>query len=282
MIPTRSEREPSIRCVTDPSRPINRGSEAMRIRVRSQVLGLGAALLLLSGCISHSPTGPEWSYQGDTGPDHWSTLSPDFALAKTGKAQSPIDIDQAAVVTKGGNVVIDCNSTVIDIVNNGHSIQVNVESGATLKTPTGDYALKQFHFHSPSEHTYDGKHAALEMHMVHSDEDGRLAVVGVMIEEGAENKFFARIWPSIPTTVGANKTLTGLSFGPEDLLPTARETYRYTGSLTTPPCSEGVDWTMMQTPVTASAEQIATFRNVMYHNNRPTQPLNGRTIKSGN
>jgi carbonic anhydrase len=178
--------------------------------------------------------------------------------------------------------MINCNATIENIVNNGHSIQANVATGGTLKTPTGDYMLKQFHFHSPSEHTYNGKHAAMEMHMVHADADGNLAVVGVMIEEGAENKFFARIWPNIPAAKGGKTPVTGMGFGPADLLPTSRATYRYSGSLTTPPCSENVDWTMMQTPVTASAAQIAAFRNVMYHNNRPTQPLNGRAIKTGN
>lgn len=250
--------------------------------LRIQLFALGTALIALTACKTGTETQAGWSYEGDTGPAYWAELNADYALAAEGKSQSPIDITTTAVGTGGGNVMIDCNATIVDIVNNGHSIQADCAAGGTLKTPSGDYQLKQFHFHSPSEHTYDGKHAAMEMHMVHADEDGNLAVVGVMIEEGAQNKFFDRIWPNIPAEKGGKTALTGVSFGPDDLLPTSRATYRYSGSLTTPPCSEGVDWTMMQTPVTASAAQIAAFRNIMYHNNRPTQPLNGRIVKTGN
>jgi carbonic anhydrase len=254
----------------------------MKTLLRSPLLALSAALFVLSGCKSTSESQGHWSYEGDTGPAYWSELSSDYQLAATGREQSPIDITAGAVSVGGGNVMIDCNSTIVNLVNNGHSIQANVEPGATLKTPTGDYELKQFHFHSPSEHTYDGEHAEMEMHLVHANDNGQLAVVGVMIEEGAENKFFSVLWPNIPAEAGGSTALTGLTFGPADILPTSRATYRYSGSLTTPPCSEGVDWTMMQTPITASSEQVAAFRQVMYHNNRPTQPLNGRTVKSGN
>ncbi len=246
---------------------------------------LGSTLTFLAACHSTSDSTKEhveWGYSGSIGPEHWGELSPDYRLASEGKSQSPIDIDTSAVTAGGGDVSVQCTASVDELVNNGHSIQANVSSGGTLTTPTGTYRLKQFHFHSPSEHTIDGEHAAMEMHMVHADDDGNLAVVAVMIREGSENPFFAKLWPHIPAIRGANQDVAGTPFGPGDLLPAGRQTWRYSGSLTTPPCSENVDWTMMQTPVEASAAQVAKFREIMFHNNRPTQPLNGRAVQAGN
>ena len=253
------------------------------MRTTSKVaLALSVSLCTLTACQSSKDSHAGWGYEGDTGPAHWGELSPDYRLASEGKSQSPIDITTSAVGAGGGDVSVQCSSKCVELVNNGHSIQANVEGGATLTTPTGTYELKQFHFHSPSEHTIDGKHAAMEMHMVHLDASGRIAVVGMMIEEGAENAFFAKLWPHIPSKKGSSDAVAGLAFGPGDLLPATRQTWRYTGSLTTPPCSEDVDWTIMRQPLTASAEQIEAFRSVMFHNNRPTQPLNGRVVRSGN
>lgn len=245
---------------------------------------LGSTLTFLVACQSTKGTtdgNVVWGYTGSVGPEHWGELSPKYRLASEGKSQSPIDIDTSAVSPGAGDVSVQCTASVTELVNNGHSIQANANSGGTLTTPTGTYHLKQFHFHSPSEHTIDGKNAAMEMHMVHADDAGNLAVVSVMIQEGSENPFFAKLWPHIPAIRGSNQDVDGTPFGPGDLLPAGRKTWRYSGSLTTPPCSEDVDWTVMQEPVEASAAQIAKFREIMYRNNRPTQPLNGRAVQSG-
>ena len=224
---------------------------------------------------TEQPHEAEWSYSGDTGPDHWGDLSPDYVLAKTGKQQSPIDLTGASV---GDSMPLqfDYHASQIDLVYNGHTIEEIENRKSLLHIGEKEFVLEQFHFHSPSEHTVAGKHFAMEMHLVHKANDGKVAVVAVFIEEGEGNTAFDAVWDYLPTDANRErKQSTTVDAGA--LLPESRQHFSYTGSFTTPPCTEGVQWAVMKEPVALSSEQIASFRAVIDHNNRPVQPLNDRS-----
>ena len=221
-----------------------------------------------------------WSYEGETGPAHWGDLKPEYAIAKSGKRQSPIDLD-VADMTEVPELAVAYKPTKLNIVNNGHAIQVNYDQGSSASFGGDRFDLLQFHFHSPSEHTVDGQHRAMEMHLVHRNAQGKLGVIGVFVEEGEENAALARIWAHLPKRAGAPKTVAGVEVNVADLLPADRTRYVYSGSLTTPPCSEDVSWIVMKTPIEASAAQIRAFQALYEGNNRPTQSLYERAVALG-
>jgi carbonic anhydrase len=230
---------------------------------------------------------PVWHYEGDEGPSNWGMLSPKFAACSAGRAQSPIDIsttrrDAATDVLKTNfapaNLKIVHHEHVADAINNGHTIQVNYSEGDTLTVGMTPYQLAQYHFHAPSEHTVNGKHFPMEMHLVHKTTDGKLAVIGVLIAEGGHNAAFEPIWANLPKQKGMENHFASVKVDVDALLPAARTTYRYDGSLTTPPCSEAVKWFVMTTPIALSAAQIGAFTSIIQGNNRPVQPLNGRSV----
>ena len=140
------------------------------------------------------------------------------------------------------------------------------------------FSLRQFHFHTPSEHTINGEHSALEMHLVHQTSDGALGVIGVMIRGGPRNEAFVPIWGALQGTVGEEQYVEDTQVHADYLLPDDRAYYRYDGSLTTPPCTEGVTWFVLQSPIEISGAQIRTFENITRNNIRPVQPLNGRVV----
>ncbi len=217
-----------------------------------------------------------WSYEGETGPGHWGELSEKFEACSKGTSQSPINIE--ATATEGhGEVEFHYSPSRIKILNNGHAVQVNYDKGSYIKVDGKRYDLLQFHFHSPSEHTVDGKHAAIEMHLVHKSKDGQLAVVGVLIEKGGSNGAYKDVWANLPEEEGHEK-VTKATVNAVKLLPAKKTYYTYSGSLTTPPCSENVAWFVMKTPVKLSGDQIKAFMEIMHGDNRPTQPLNGRKV----
>jgi carbonic anhydrase len=191
--------------------------------------------------------------------------------------QSPVDIPATAPVNPSG-LRFDYQPSALNIVNNGHSIQVNVDAGSSLVVDGAAYPLVQFHLHSLSEHTLNGAPAAMELHLVHKDAGGRTAVVGVMIVEGARNPAYEPILAQMPPEEGEPQLIPGVTVNAGDLLPADESYYRYNGSLTTPPCTEGVKWFVMAVPVEWSADQIASFRNLYDNNYRPVQPLNERTF----
>jgi carbonic anhydrase len=222
---------------------------------------------------------PHRSYSGNSGPAHWGDLSTEYALARTGKQQSPIDIVRTrAVAQDGAPLVMNYPDTALGILNNGHTVEEEYEEGGTVSVDGHAYRLAQFHFHSPSEHTIDGRHAPVEMHMVHKDEAGKIAVVAVMIHEGRTHPVLDLVSNNLPSAAGTTKTASGVKVNASKLLPANLASFRYTGSLTTPPCTEGVAWFVLQEPIEASAGQIAAFRRVIEGNNRPTQPLHGRIV----
>jgi len=217
----------------------------------------------------------QWSYEGNGAPEYWAELDEEFATCGSGREQSPVDIPLEAPVN-GEGLAFAYQETAVNILNNGHAIQVNYAAGSSVEIDDGTYDLAQFHFHGPSEHTLTGSNTALEMHLVHVNAEGGLAVVGVMIEAGDENAAYAPVFDNIPVEAGGARIVDGTSVNAIDLLPSDRSYYRYEGSLTTPPCSEGVKWHVLSHPVTLSADQIAAFTDIMEDGNRPVQPLNER------
>ena len=233
-----------------------------------------------------SHEGPHWSYAGEAGPSAWGRLSPDFATCASGRSQSPIDIGETSsadlpelrAAFRPAELRIAHTEHVADAVNNGHTIQVTYTPGDSLTVGDTSYELAQYHFHAPSEHTLGGKYSPMEMHLVHKSPANGLAVVAVLIEEGAANAAFDPVWSNLPKSKGIETHLEHVKVNVDDLLPKARTSYRYDGSLTTPPCSEGVQWLVMTTPVALSAAQISAFTSIVHANNRPVQPLNDRVV----
>ncbi len=281
----------------------------MKIDARQQAIGCAIAGTLAAGCgpqpaeepamesstIEHQAVGhgqaepahAEWSYEEATGPATWAGLSPDYALCGSGTEQSPIDIsipeaaDNAPLVTqyKPASARIIRHEHVVDIIDNGHTIQVNYDEGSVLSVGGIDFELAQYHFHAPSEHTIEGRHAPMEMHLVHASADGELAVLGVLIEEGEHNAGFAPLWANLPDEPGVERHYENIMINIDDLLPEDHRLYRYMGSLTTPPCSEGVRWFVAVQPIELSGEQIATFTAIINDNNRPVQLVGQRTVQ---
>jgi len=219
-----------------------------------------------------------WSYEGSTGPDQWSKLKPEFAACGTGKRQSPIDIQDGARLELEP-IKFDYRPAPLRIVDNGHTVQINYAEGSSISIAGVRYDLKQFHFHKPSEERVNGKLYDMVAHLVHQSADGRLAVVAVLMEGGAQNEFLAAVWPHLPLEAGREMELPDVTIDVTTLLPESRTYFAFMGSLTTPPCSEGVLWLVMKTPVAISPGQVAVFGKLYKMNARPVQAGNGRLIK---
>ncbi|MBE9504009.1 MAG: carbonic anhydrase family protein [Proteobacteria bacterium] len=219
-----------------------------------------------------------WSYDGSTGPSHWGDLKKEYAACKEGKSQSPIDIT-GAVKADLQAIELNYSDSTLKVLNNGHAIQVNYGEGSYAVIGGKRYDLLQFHFHGPSENTIDGKGYPLEAHLVHKSEDGELAVIGVVFKEGKKNSLIQKIWDYIPNKAGHEMTYLGLNVNAKDLLPADKTYYHFSGSLTTPPCSEGVSWNVMTTPIEVSSQQMRRFSSFYKMNARPVQALNERVIQ---
>lgn len=219
-----------------------------------------------------------WGYSGGEGPAYWGGLAPAYARCADGTAQSPIDI-RDAVALDLVDIEFHYGETANHIVNNGHTIQVNVDPGSHIVYNGIRYDLLQFHFHAPSEHTIDGEAAPLEIHFVHRDPNSNnLAVIGILLSAGdGENGTYAAVFDHLPAQAGASQA-TSEALALAEFLPPTRGYYTYQGSLTTPPCSEVVRWLLLDTPVALSAEQITAFRSIYDGNARPIQPLGKRDL----
>ncbi|MBV8081760.1 MAG: carbonic anhydrase family protein [Candidatus Eremiobacteraeota bacterium] len=254
---------------------------------RRALLGqLGAGMFACAACASlgiprakaadHGEI--HWGYSGEAGPDHWGTLEPAFSMCSQGKLQSPIDLGQA-IHAEFGDIELSYHETPLRILNNGHTVQINYEPGSTLALQGRTYQIVQFHFHTPSEHTANGKHYDMELHIVHQDDAKNLAVLGVFLKSGGTNAALDKIWSVLPLTETPEKTIAGVSVNAADLLPSKRsDFYQYLGSLTTPPCSEGVLWLVLAEPVSVSLNQVAKFKRAFPMDARPVQPLNQRFL----
>jgi carbonic anhydrase len=218
-----------------------------------------------------------WTYEGKEGPENWGKLKPEFATCNTGLNQSPINIEDTVDASMKPLKLLQ-KFPIKDIVNNGHTVQANFKVGNILAIDNMSFQLKQVHFHAPSENTIKGKSFPLEAHFVHADAKGNLSVIAVMFKEGKSNIGLEKLWKQIPSDIDKPVNLKSRMLASE-MMPANQDYYRFSGSLTTPPCSEGVRWLLIKTPMTASNEQIEAFKSVLkHHNNRPVQPLNGRVI----
>lgn len=249
----------------------------MQYRNYIAVFILLIATAVLIQAHEETPEPPHWMYEGEEGPNVWGELDESFALCGTGEAQSPIDLTGAQSINLTG-LTMNYAESKLNIFNNGHTIQVNYDEGSTLVYNEIEYALLQFHFHHPSEHTVDGETFPMELHFVHRSADGDLAVVGVMLDETEEdNAEYVAIFENLPTEKG-DPQATELTINAADLMPQNSLYTTYIGSLTTPPCSQGVRWLVLQEPVPLSAAQIETFGEIFELNARPVQPLNERDL----
>ena len=217
-----------------------------------------------------------WGYAGATGPDHWADLSPEFHWAKDGHEQSPVDFDH--VKSHGRDrIEFHFRASQLHLVNNGHTIQENVDNGNYFILDGMRYDLKQFHFHSPSEHTVDHKNLPMEMHLVSQNAKGELTVLGVFLESGESNPNLDHVFQHLPPDIQHPIELTE-QIDVSQLIPKNHQHYRYEGSLTTPPCTEHVHWLVFTEPIKISEFQLKRFRALIDHNNRPVQPLYSRTV----
>ena len=252
----------------------SRGGNRMTKLISRVLAGLIVGATLSGFAIGAEPSGgaAKYSYLGATGPEHWGDLDPSFATCKDGKAQSPIDIKDAEYSASAG-IKFDYNPGRLEVLDHDDS-EVSDERGDAIVIDGKTYKLYNVHFHHPSEHTIAGKSFPLEAHLVHKADDGTLAVIGVMVVQGRADRGISEL-PDKDHPGRMDATAAAL-------LPRSRGFYRYDGSLTTPPCGEGVIWSLMEHPIEMSAEQIAAFESPTGDNARPVQPLNGRKILRSN
>lgn len=218
----------------------------------------------------------KWGYSGNIGPENWGKLTKLYSMCSKGKNQSPVNLTKTHE-TYLDPIEFDYQPLGLDIINDGHTIKVTYEEGSTITVDRKQYQLKQVHFHTPSEHQIDDEHLPMEAHLVHTDKMGNLAVLGVFFEIGEKNGLIEDIWSQIPTTMEPQM----LSSNPNAklLIPEDSDYYSLNGSLTTPPCTEGVSWYVFKQPLQVSQEQVDKLLEVLKApNNRPVQPTNARTI----
>lgn len=230
------------------------------------------------GTTAHGPAA--WTYDGDTGPQAWATMHPDFALCGRGTRQSPIDI-QDGIAVDLEPVQFDYRASSFSVIDTGHTVQVNLAPGNAIEVLGRRYELLQFHFHRPSEERIGGRQFDMVVHLLHQDAEGRMAMVAVLLDRGSVQPIVQTVWNNLPLEKGEVQTAR-VTIDMNALLPKDRRYYTYMGSLTSPPCTEGVLWMVMKEPVTVSPEQIDIFAKLYPMNARPVQNTAGRLIKQSN
>lgn len=223
-----------------------------------------------------------WTYDGERGSDHWSQLDPDYA-ACGGRRQSPIDIERTEKADLPPLRFAYTIGPLKYLINNGKTIRVNYHDargiGSFLFVGDHRYHLTQFHFHRPSEEYIRGKPFDMVIHLMHEADEGKVVGVAVLVKAGRANRTVQQLWDHMPRTQGDEEAIAGVEIDPADLLPSSRAYYTYEGSLTAPPCTEGVTWFVLKTPVDLSQAQIEAFARLYPHDVRPPQPLNGRVVR---
>lgn len=251
--------------------------------MRKGCITLGLLILALVA----QPAGPRaqwktaWSYEGPNGPEHWGDLDRDYSTCGIGKEQSPIDIRNPRKARLPA-LRFDYRSGPLKIINNGYTaVRVNYSPGNGNLLFVGDqrYELTQFHFHHPSEESIDGKQYDMVAHLMHKSSDGKIVGVAILLEAGRSNALVQQLWKFMPKTPGKDESIEGVEINPAGMLPRDTSYYTYMGSLTAPPCTEGVTWFVLKAPVNISAEEISAFAALYPHDVRPLQPLNGRVVQ---
>lgn len=218
-----------------------------------------------------------WSYDGKQGPENWGQLSAKYSACGEGAMQSPINFGDT-FGAGGATIKFDYKVTPLNLVHNGHTVQLNYLPGSGITVDGKRYELLQLHFHTPSEHAVSNKQSVMEMHLVHKNAKGELAVVGVMMDVGGTNMALNELWAHMPTSANETNKSDKVLINARDLLPANQTYFRYMGSLTTPPCSEGVNWFVLNTPVTVSLGQAKKFADSVGFNARPLQPKKKRLV----
>jgi carbonic anhydrase len=221
-----------------------------------------------------------WNYSAQFGPNHWGDLSADFATCKTGRHQSPIDIRNPKRADLPP-IRFDYKPSPLHIIDNGHTILINYAPGSVMLVGGKKYVLQQFHFHRPSEERVNGKSFEMTVHLVHADEEGHLAVVAVLLQQGADNALVHELWQELPREKGRETRKDNIQIDVSQIVPVDHRYYTFSGSLTTPPCSENIRWFVLEHPATVSAEEIEKFSGLYRNNARPTQPLYNRIVLEG-
>jgi len=221
-----------------------------------------------------------WSYEGETGPQNWGKLKPEFSACAIGKRQSPINIEESATL-QGPAEPLQFNYTASSgtVVNNGHTIQVDVAGDNTLTVRGSTYRLLQFHFHTPSEEQVNYRNSAMVAHLVHKNNEGQLAVVAVLLDPGVANALIGKVWTYMPLDTNDRVRMPLGIIDMNELLPKDQRYFQFIGSLTTPPCTEGVLWMVLKQPTQLGREQIRMFQQLFPSNARPVQPVNGRAVR---
>lgn len=217
-----------------------------------------------------------WSYQGPAGPQTWGGLKPEFSLCGNGQRQSPIDI-RGGLAVDLEPIKFSYTDSRFGVIDNGHTVQANIAQGNSIEIGGKRFELVQFHFHRPSEERIDGRQFEMSVHLVHRDEAGKLAVVGILIDKGQPQVAVQKVWNNLPLEKG-EEAVARVPLNLDELLPKDRRYFTYMGSLTTPPCSEDVRWVVMRQPVTMSPDQIELFARMYPMNARPVQQASGRRI----
>jgi carbonic anhydrase len=221
-----------------------------------------------------------WAYEGDAGPQAWGKLKLDFNACAVGKRQSPINIEDGATLQGPAEPIqFGYAPSNASVVNNGHTIQVDVQGENSITVRGSNYRLLQFHFHTPSEEQINFKRYPMVAHLVHKNAEGQLAVVAVLLEQGAANALIDRVWTYMPLDANDRVRMPQESLNLADLLPKDQRYYQFMGSLTTPPCTEGVLWLVLKQPVQISKAQLRLFMQLYPNNARPVQPVNGRPVR---
>ncbi len=226
-----------------------------------------------------STKGAHWGYTGNAGPEHWGKLSSKYKACSTGQTQSPINLKPSEGATVEP-ILFDYHATPLSIMHNGHTVQVSYQPGSTISIGDKRYELLHLQFHTPSEHRINGHRSEMEVHFVHRSKEGEIAIVGLLMNAGAYNVSLAEIWKRMPARESAEQIHRNVLINAADLLPKRKKYFRYMGSLTTPPCSEGVHWYVLDTPVTVGESQVKRLANAVGDNARPIQALNNRLLLS--
>jgi carbonic anhydrase len=254
---------------------------AMSIRLLAGAVSALSFVFIAGPTAAADAHAPHWSYQGATGPARWASLEPEFGTCASGQLQSPIDIRQDAVQKADlPAIAFDYHRGPLTLMDNGHTLRVVVPPGSGITIDGHRYELVEFHFHKPSEESIDGRRHDMVAHYVHRDAQGQLAVVAVLLDAGAINAMVATLWNQWPAQKGTEVKVEGVEIDPTDLLPAAQAYYTFAGSLTTPPCSEGVTWYVLKQPSTLSEGEIARFGSVYPMNARPVQALHDRVVRA--
>jgi len=250
----------------------------MAVRVALALLVLISLMWPAVPAAAPQDSPPHWTYEGEHGPGHWGSLDRAYQTCEMGKHQSPIDIRGAKPADLPA-LTFSYHPSPLKLIDNGHTVQVSYAPGSFITVGDRRYELEQFHFHHPAEEKVNGRSYPLVAHLVHRSAEGKLAVVAVLLTDGMANPFVKNIWKYVPAEQDKEVTPDGVSVDATGLLPATHGYFTFTGSLTTPPCTEGVTWFVLKSPVQVSPDQVAVFAKHYPHNARPVQPLNGRAVQ---